>query len=68
VYEMAFDASDYLGEILTEGYTAHWTMTCGNDAIDLTWPGQPVPEPTTAILMGMGLVGLAARRRFFGSG
>jgi len=48
----------------------HWTMLCGNDVIEgLFTPGSPgtnpVPEPTTALLFGAGLLGLAgcSRRR-----
>lgn len=46
----------------------HWTMTCGNDYINLDIPAvSPVPEPGTLILFGSGLFGLliTAVRRFF---
>jgi len=44
---------------------AHWTMSCGNDAIDGSFRTAPVPEPATMLLFGTGLMGLAgiARRR-----
>ncbi|MGD9949277.1 MAG: PEP-CTERM sorting domain-containing protein [Desulfobulbus sp.] len=55
--------SDWMNGGFTLG--AHWTMSCGNDAIDgaVTIPGDPVPEPATMLLFGTGLAGLAGLTR-----
>ncbi|MBU0972991.1 MAG: PEP-CTERM sorting domain-containing protein [Proteobacteria bacterium] len=48
-----FDLSNILGP--DGSFTAHFTQECGNDSI----MGQ-VPEPTTMVLLGMGLLGIGA--------
>lgn len=42
----------------------HWNMTCGNDTIEGAYqvPNSEVPEPGTALLLGLGA--LCARRRY----
>ena len=36
----------------------HWTMACGNDALNLPADVNPVPEPASLLLVAMGLFGL----------
>ncbi len=52
-----FDPS-YLGQ----NFSLHWTMDCGNDALDLD-PSVPIPEPTTLALLGIGLLAIPFARR-----
>jgi hypothetical protein len=39
-------------------FDVHWTMTCGNDAVDLRNLEVPVPEPGTMFLLGTGVLAL----------
>ena len=49
----------------------HWTMECGNDAIDVIATVGPdditatVPEPATLLLLGSGIVGIVGLRKKF---
>ncbi len=47
----------------TGDFKIHWTMSCGNDAIDLIARTPPVPEPASLSLLGLGLVGLFGLRK-----
>lgn len=67
--EIAVEISGNLEEQITAeiggGVNLHWTMGCGNDYITVqdSDPFDPVPEPTTMVLLGMGVVGMALRAR-----
>lgn len=67
--EICIDVDGGLEDILTNpqgGLGLHWTMECGNDVIDVRddEPFVPVPEPSTFALLGMGMLGVALRRKF----
>lgn len=67
--EVCIDIDGFQEDALTDensgGIAIHWTMECGNDAIDVNdnTPFTPVPEPTTMVLLGMGVLGMAMRAR-----
>ena len=66
---MSFDLDDIDGLVLSNisSFDAHWTMSCGNDAIDGFADINAVPEPNVLLLLSTGLLGLigsmAARRK-----
>lgn len=76
VYEFAYTVTDsnWLSLLDTGGWTAHWTMSCGNDFLDAagnlppgTHPNDPpvVPVPAAAplALFGLAMVGAARKLR-----
>lgn len=66
VIETSFLLAD-LGLSPGDSLGIHWTQECGNDELELTADVDPVPEPATMLLLGSGLIGLAAlgRKKFF---
>jgi hypothetical protein len=50
----------------TDSVGFHWTMKCGNDVIEgmISAPEQPqVPEPSTLVLVGLGLTGIIVYKK-----
>ncbi|HPQ44592.1 MAG TPA: PEP-CTERM sorting domain-containing protein [Syntrophales bacterium] len=53
----SFYSSDFLGDLDLNQIGYHWTMLCGNDIVE--GGGTPaIPEPSTTILLGLGLLTL----------
>jgi hypothetical protein len=64
VMEGCIAFSDFAGvDVAHEGFTMNLAMSCNNDMMSLEI--DPVPEPGTIALFGLGLLGLYAGRRRF---
>lgn len=77
VYEFGYTLTGSQGlawrnQILAGGWTAHWTMSCGNDFLDVgtslpagtnLTPVVPVPAAAPMALLGMALIGAVRRGR-----
>jgi hypothetical protein len=61
VLEFAFDASLISGFGASQTVSFHNTLACGNDVMNETFA--TIPEPTTMILFGIGLLGMGLVRR-----
>jgi hypothetical protein len=64
IIEMGFAlTAPELAAIEAGGVSAHWTYVCGNDVLDLAYDPSVVPEPTTMVLLGIGVLGFLTRRK-----
>ena len=59
-YSLSFDMTSLYLDPLNLNLGFHWTQTCGNDVIE---GGIVTPEPSTMLLLGCGLVGIAVFSR-----
>jgi len=69
VYEFGYHVTDanWLDQIRGVngglGWTVHWTMSCGNDVLEVGAAPVPVPAAAPIALLGMGIVALVSRKR-----
>lgn len=56
---------DLTGYVDPTKFVAHFTMQCGNDNLMGDPGADPVPEPSTMILLGFGILGLVGFRKKF---
>ena len=61
IWEFAFDIGSLGGTNGASSISFHNILECGNDMINETY--SMVPEPTTLLLIGMGLIGLGVARK-----
>jgi len=66
VYEFSYHITDpaWLAQVYTpgNGYNVHWTMSCGNDVLNLPVAPAPVPLPGAVLLGLVGGLCIATKR------